>query len=190
MKIKSLSLIIMLALCLTVGGVYATWSYAEEDVSAATDTTALSIAASTSSGAAGTITVNADNLQINIVNGGNYKTELEVTGSVTVTFAPTPETAPSLLPTSFTWALSASDAALAAKHGSENIITSVTNTEKAITLDAGNSYTATITAAEIQNLITLNEITLETSAEHAEYKAVVDALTDAFTITVAPAASN
>jgi hypothetical protein len=121
-----------------------------------------------------------------IVNEGGYKTKLAVKGTVSVTFTPTAGTDASKVPTAFTWSISATDDALAAEHGGEKILTGVNTTAQNITLNAENSYTVTIQASEIAALIDLTEITLETSDEHAVYKAIVDRL-DAFTITVAPA---
>ncbi len=186
MKIKSLSMILMLALCLSVSGVYATWTYAEAEVASVDTTAKLSIDEAVVSGAAGTLAVDASELTMKVVNGGGYTTKLAVTGTVSVTFTPTAETDASKVPTAFTWSISATDAALAADHGGEKILTGVTTTPQNITLNAENSYTVTIQASEIAALIDLTEITLETSDEHALYKAIVDGL-DAFTITVAPA---
>lgn len=186
MKIKSLSMILMLALCLSVSGVYATWTYAEAEVASEDTTAQLSIDEAVVSGAAGTLAVDASGLSMKIVNEGGYKTKLAVTGSVTITLAPTEGTAASKVPTAFTWSISATDAALTAAHGTDKILTSVDTTAQNITLNAENSYTVTIQASEIAALIDLTEITLETSDEHAAYKAIVDGL-DAFTITVAPA---
>ena len=67
------------------------------------------------------------------------------------------------------------------------MLTSVNTAAQNITLNADNSYTVTVEASEIAALIDLNEIVLETAAEHGQYKSVIDAL-DAFTITVSVAA--
>ena len=183
MKIKRLSLIITLALCITVGSVYASWTYAEEQVASADDSISLGIDAAANSGAAGLIAVDASGLTIDIVDGGSYNTKLEVKGSVSVTFTPDERADSSVLPTGFKWNLTASAAALSATHGGDKIITSVTDTATAFTLDGDNK--ATISADAIKALISLNEITLETLSEHDEYRAVIESISNgAFTLTV------
>ncbi len=184
MKIKSLSIIIMLALCLTISGVYATWTYAEADVADVTGTASLTINTAAIGDAAGTLAIDTSALTMEIVDtDGDHTTKLEATGTVKITFTPNPDTDKSEVPTAFTWAISATDAALAATHGTDKVLTSVDTTAQNITLNADNSYTVTVEASEIAALIDLNEIVLETAAEHAEYKTVIEAL-DAFTITV------
>lgn len=181
MKIKSFSLVIALALCLTISGVYATWTYAEADVASADDTASLTIDAAAIGDAAGVLDVQST-LAMQIVDtDGDHTTALSITGDVVITFTPNPATAASEVPTEFTWTLSGP---AGAKFGTENVFTNVNTDAHDITLNADNTYTVTITAAEFANYITLNAIVLETAAEHAEYKAVIDALST-FTITVA-----
>ncbi|MBO5206641.1 MAG: hypothetical protein J6K44_04560 [Clostridia bacterium] len=187
MKIKRLSLIITLALCLTVGGVYATWTYAEGQIQPSSGTASLTIEAAANEGEAGTINVDTNSLSITVENGGSYNTILSVTGNITVTLTPTPETdpslLPSLLPTSFSWTITLTEAAEEATYGGQKILT-VTGTTKYGTFE---NNTATITAADIEELITLTEFTLKNTEEHESYKNVIEAIDGpAFTITVTP----
>lgn len=183
MKIKRLSLIITLALCLTVGGVYATWTYAEGQIQSNSGTASLTIEAAANEGEAGTINVDTNSLSITVENGGSYKTVLSVTGDITVTLTPTAGTDTSLLPNSFTWTLTATDAAKNATYNGEKILT----VDGATQNGTFSSNTATIAADDIAKLITLTEFTLKNTEEHESYKSVIDAIAGpAFTITVTP----
>ena len=183
MKIKRLSLIITLALCLTVGGVYATWTYAEGEIQPSSGTTSLTIEAAANEGEAGTINVDTDSLYITVENDGSYNTVLSVTGDITVTLNPTPETDTSLLPTYFTWTIALTENANNATYDGQKILT-VTGTTKNGTFE---NNIATISAADIKELINLKEFRLKNSEEHASYKSVIDAIGGAaFEITVTP----
>ena len=183
MKIKRLSLIITLALCLTVGGVYATWTYAEGQIQPSSGTASLTIEAAANEGEAGTINVDTGSLSITVENGGSYKTVLSVVNDVTVTLTPTEGTDTALLPTSFTWTITLTDNANNATYGGEKILTVDSTAQSGTFVD----NTATISAEDIKELITLTEFTLKNSEEHESYKSVIDAIDGpAFTITVTP----
>lgn len=89
-KMKKLGLIILMALVLTVGGVYATFDYARATVDSVT-TQALdkSIAGATEDTKKGTIALDVSQVMLRIDDTGSHKTGLEIGNSViTVTFTP------------------------------------------------------------------------------------------------------
>ena len=88
---KKLTVIIALMLVITIGGVYATWNYAQGDV-AKVDKYLDSVTKITDkvvTTSKGTIAIDATGLSILIDDAdNNHVAELSVTGSVTVTFTP------------------------------------------------------------------------------------------------------
>ena len=86
---KKLGLIIIMALVLTVGGVYATFDYAQNDVASQDAVLTKTIAGAKTENAKGTIAIDVETFQLKIDDTGrNLKTGLETGGFVTVTFTP------------------------------------------------------------------------------------------------------
>lgn len=85
---KKLGLIILMALVLTVGGVYATFNYAQADVDSKTATLNKGIAGTNTETPKGTISINVDDFLVKIDDTGTLKTGLTTQGNVKVTFTP------------------------------------------------------------------------------------------------------
>lgn len=87
---KKLGLIIIMALVLTVGGVYATFDYAQNDVASVNKVLTKTIAGAKTENAKGTIAIDVETFQLKIDDVGvkDLKTGLETQGYVTVTFTP------------------------------------------------------------------------------------------------------
>lgn len=90
---KSVGLLAALALCVTVGGVYATWIYATDAVPTAYATMSVTLTGTSSGGQAGTLTIAGTNtgLKIDDPAGGEvHKAELayDAAGYFTITFTP------------------------------------------------------------------------------------------------------
>ena len=89
---KKLSILIALALILTVGGVYATWNYAQGSVPSvpkALDGSTKITDKVVDSKSKGNIYVDPSNLLIQIDDANNdHYAELTVTGSIKITFTP------------------------------------------------------------------------------------------------------
>lgn len=82
--------VIALALCITIGGVYATWTYtATNDIMDVNQTKTLQMAGATETGAAGAYEIDVSGLSLVIddTNSDHYP-ELVVSGNVVVTFVP------------------------------------------------------------------------------------------------------
>jgi hypothetical protein len=94
LKSKLLTLFIAFALVITVGGVYATWTYTSDDATSANVPGAfsptISINDATEVGAPGTVSVNSDNaIAYTINNGGSYNTILnDNDGKYVISYAP------------------------------------------------------------------------------------------------------
>lgn len=86
---KKLSLLMALAMLITIGGVYATWSYSEGVMyTKVHEHFTISIAGAVSEDAKGVITVDTSGLSILIDNDGNYVPEMTISGAIKVYFKP------------------------------------------------------------------------------------------------------
>lgn len=91
---KRLSVLASLALCVTVGGVYATWIYATQEVPTAYATMGVTLTGTSQGGQAGTLTIAGTNVDLTIddLAGDNklHKAELvfDKDGYFTITFTP------------------------------------------------------------------------------------------------------
>lgn len=163
---KKLNILAVSALVATIGGVYATWTYASKEATADDVTVGVSVANKGEATEKGTITVTG-NVQLVIDDtNGDYTAELVVAdGSEDLTIT-------------FTAADSGADADVI-ENGivMEYVITvegytyenasifTVSNTPTA--LNGGNAtFETTITAQEICNAITISEIVLDTEAKY------------------------
>lgn len=86
---KKLSLLMALAMIITIGGVYATWTYSEGVMSTKVhEHFNISLVGATSTNAKGTLTVDPSGLSIVIDNNGDYEPVMTISGSVKVYFTP------------------------------------------------------------------------------------------------------
>ena len=91
---KRLSVLASLALCVTVGGVYATWIYATQEVPTAYATMGVTLTGTSQGGQAGTLTIAGSNVDLTIDDVATdtelHKATLvyETTGYFTITFTP------------------------------------------------------------------------------------------------------
>lgn len=86
---KKLGIIAALAMCVTVGGVYAQWSYSEGIASGMNGSKTVELAGVSTNTKKGVITVDTNGFSIEIDDTNNDKYgELVLTGNITVTFSP------------------------------------------------------------------------------------------------------
>ena len=89
---KRLSLLVMLMLLVTVGGVYATWNYAQGNVSETQGFALPTMETAVRDTSKGTINVDTSGLTMKVDDdandGENHKAVLVMTGKITVTFTP------------------------------------------------------------------------------------------------------
>ena len=85
---KRMNLLMSMATVLVVGGVYATWSYSQGSVAAATDEYSVVMTAETISGEKGHFDVVSTSVTFEVENAGGYKPKLQGDGLVEVYFTP------------------------------------------------------------------------------------------------------
>lgn len=87
---RRLSVLVMLIVCVTVGSVYAAWTYKGTTVSAADKTLSHGLTTATTAGDVGLFEIVANNVDISIdqMAEGNYEAQLKITGEVSVHFTP------------------------------------------------------------------------------------------------------
>lgn len=87
---KKLSLLVALCLLITVGGVYATWNYAQNEV--ITDgkgfIESIHLTEMTTPSSMGSLTVDTSGATVVVDDGGHYKPEMIGNGEIVVTLAP------------------------------------------------------------------------------------------------------
>jgi len=197
---KKLSILIALMLCITIGGVYATWTYtqttdvADESVGAAMNLTSVVYA-----GSYGTYEIDKSNLALTIdpKTGTTHTTSLVVNGELVVKFTPATHAPVDIkqngVPTKFSFTLSndswtfddnTSDAVAA-----KNIISLKHSGLHDVTWqDAGDgTFTFTLDAAAIADHLELTEFVLDTKILYDAYSTalskgqIVFAVTDGIT---------
>lgn len=174
---KKISLLIALALCLTISGVYATWVYSQsDDVADITGATAITMTEATFTGTYGTYSVDTSNLsmQVDPKVGTAHVTSLLITGDLTITFSPNTYVPDDIknngVASTYAFSLSNNDW----KYNTEYIIT--VNTDKhdiSWTKASNGTFTYTISAETLASYLTLTEFSLDTKAEYDAYDRVL-----------------
>ncbi|MBQ7337054.1 MAG: hypothetical protein IJW40_01235 [Clostridia bacterium] len=92
---KKLSILVALILCVTIGGVYATWIYIGGDLDPAKSQMSVDLASATNDTASGTLSIESNTIRIMIdqkdqdpEGGYDYTAVTEVTGEVVIRFTP------------------------------------------------------------------------------------------------------
>ncbi|MBQ7330293.1 MAG: hypothetical protein IJW94_00640 [Oscillospiraceae bacterium] len=174
---KRLSILIALVLCITIGGVYATWVYSQsDDVADITGAKAISMTEATFTGTYGTYHVDTSGLSLTVdpKEGTTHTTALKISGNLVVTFTPNTyapvEVKENGVPSTFAFSLSNADW----KYDGTNLITVDTALHNITwTPDGNGAFTYTISAAQLANYITLTEYTLDTKVDYDAYDAAL-----------------
>ncbi len=88
---KKISILVMLILCVTIGGVYAAWTYSDANLSSSVDTTISHGMASITSVEVGDLKIVSNSLLVKVDQADEqYHAGLVVTGQITVSFVPGP----------------------------------------------------------------------------------------------------
>ena len=85
---KKLSLLIALALIVTIGGVYAAWNYSQGSAASVEITREINMAQVNTDGNKGTISASPSNVAFLVDDAGDYHTTLTGTGEFAITFTP------------------------------------------------------------------------------------------------------
>lgn len=182
---KKLGLLMAMALTVTVGGVYATWTYTQNtDVADETVNTAMNLTGVAYSGSYGTYAIDRSTLELKIdpMEGTTHTTALLIKGQIVITFTPNSvapqEVKNEGVPTTIQFGLSNTNwtfdddttDAVAAR----NIITLTHGGEKENIAwgepdKTTGVFTYTITAEELAKHLSLTEFNLDTKAKYDAY---------------------
>ena len=175
---KKIGLIIGMALCVTVGGVYATWTYTQNtDVADETVNMTMNLTDVAYSGSYGTYKIDTTNLTLKIdpKTGTTHTTALYTEGQIVISFTPN-SVAPAEVKTNgvastFQFGLTNPNW----KYEDKYIATLKHNDAEAITwgTPVDGIFYYTISAAEIHDHIALTEFTLDTKAKYDAYNTVL-----------------
>ncbi len=186
---KKLSALIALALCITIGGVYATWNYAQGDVSSLSKAFNESMAGTSENTAAGQIAINTDTLSITIddlvinetgVAGTDHKAEAYFDGYVTVTFTPTVGADDDVVNFGIDTKYNFSILTTLDSWSYEGTVlfdvdeTPVSVAKESLTKNADGSFSYKIDAKDISDKITINEFHLPTAEDYNNFRAVLN----------------
>lgn len=176
---KKLSILVALILCVTIGGVYATWTYPGTSVAEYKIPLTHQMAGVDFSGSAGVYEVTSNTLAYTIDQKatGDYTPVMSLSGSVSFTFTAHNQISDSALTAALTPTVTIYTEDLSSATYGGNAIFTV-NSSFSLTLDednwtqSGNVYTYTIQASELAGAITLNDgFYLDTHDEYLAFQA-------------------
>ena len=175
---KKLGLLIAMILCVTIGGVYATWTYTQNtDVADETVNKSLNLTGVEYVGSYGTYNVNVDGLTLKIdpKPGTTHTTALVAEGEIVITFTPNsvaPQTVKdSAVASTYQFTLSNANwiyegnKVVELKHTGAHDIT--------WTKQDDGTFTFVITATAVLEHISLTEFNLDTKAKYDAYNTVL-----------------
>jgi len=173
---KKLSILVALILCVTIGGVYAVWTYTGDTMSTTDRTLSHGLATATTEGNVGVYKIVHNDIDIKIDQKapGDYTANLVMSGSITVTFTPNdgaPDTiVNNAIPSVAYLVLSDVSTNL---YGGQEIYTA-TNEKIALNWTKGGDgvFTATVTAEQLDAILDINSFELDTHAEYLAFKDV------------------
>lgn len=189
MKTKSISLILVLAILITIGGVYAAWLYAETPLNAVHGHVgSFGLATAVVNNSKGTITVDGSNAHLSIDQAADndYTAKLTASGSITVTFQPSDVFAHShqdLTSIDMQYALvtTGDPATFTCPYatGDSLLFKDFDTTKKTITLtkmttgENAGAFVGSIDAEDLLTLLKINEFKLDTIEKHTAFSAKV-----------------
>lgn len=175
---KRISLLIALCMLLTIGGVYATWTYTQNtDVADEAVNMNMNLTDVAYSGSYGTYKVDTSSLKLAIdpKEGTTHTTALYIDGNIVITFTPNSvapvEVKENGLDTTYTLSLSNPNW----KYNSQDIVTlnHAGAHDVVWTKQADGTFTYTISAADLADHISLAEIVLDTKVAYDAYNVVL-----------------
>ena len=173
---KKLSLLVAFALIITIGGVYAAWSYAQGDVETAQGFVLPKMETVTTTGSKGQISVDTSGLTMKVDdtddgNAHNTKLVMNDGGKIVITFTPA-EGADSTVVTS---GIKMQAVITCTENWEYNGTPMFTiDTTKNTFTTTGTALTWEITADQIAEAVSLSEIELDTYAEFLSYQTVLN----------------
>lgn len=182
---RKIGTIITLAVALVIGGVYATFNYAENTPVAKDSQFQATVLEDADIGTPiGTIEITSNTLQLKVKNKGENVTALDtIDGELTATFTPETYAPTNIKDNGIDWGVRIEFEGVNEYEGTTVLTTTSygTSYEKVLVGDTP-SKTLTLNNANIGGLIGVTEISLPTYAEYQAYKAVLDAITIKITL--------
>ena len=175
---KKLTLLIALCMLLTIGGVYATWTYTQNtDVADEAVNMTLNLADVAYSGSYGTYKVDVTglNLIIDPKAGTAHTTALYATGNIVITFTPNSVAPAEIKANGVASTYSFSLANTNWKYADRDIV-AVNHTDKhdiVWTRNNDGTFSFTISAEEFMEHVSLTEFELDTKTKYDAYNAVL-----------------
>lgn len=187
---KKLSLIVALAVVLTIGGVFAAWSYPSDTPDFATGNVTVGIELGDSLGAKGSVTASVQGFKIEptATDGTNYKAILSDDTKVVLQFTPTLGSKyndGTQLKIAYTVTVDNNPTTDAAAGAAQKIFNTTDKISVQKTFDVATTEdpaTITLTAADLG--IALNDFTLDTKAKYDAFEEALTSVTKHFTITI------
>lgn len=182
---RKLSTLIAIALIVTIGGVYAAWNYAQGTTASVEITREVNMAQVNTNSNKGTISANPTDFAFLVDDGGSYKAVLKGTGSLAITFTASTgadaDTIANGIKMIATIEVKSDNNTL--YEGLTPLTTNTENGANVIDLTTnGPSKTATLTAAQILNAVTLCDVTLDTKLKNDQFHAALKDYTIFITI--------
>ena len=178
-RIRLLSLAIVLALALTVSGVYATFVYSQATPDATNSNWQTNVlAGATTTGKKGTITITQNTLMLKVDNKGGNKTGLdEISGSLQATFTPAVGADANVITDGIIWNIRITFTNNSFR--GQNILTTTTTgvSWNNVQLNEGaTSLSVSLDEAALIGLIDVTEFELPTYADYLAYKTAFEAV--------------
>jgi hypothetical protein len=178
---KKLSLLISLILCVTIGGVYATWVYTQStDVADESVNMSMNLGNVTYEGSNGTYEVNADGLTLKIEpkTGTAHTTALEATGKIVIKFTPNVYADNTVKENGVasTYQLSLSNSNWVYNDGTgEKPVMVILHNEKhdIVWTKQGSDFIFEISAEDLADHLSLTEFSLDTKADYDAFNTVL-----------------
>lgn len=178
---KRLSILILAAMLLTVGGVYATWNYAQGNAALVTSYQQPMMTDKVVDTAKGTISVNKDAVKIYIDDAdNNHVAEATFEGELVVTFTPAKGADETVIQSGIEIQYSVTTTPDWAYEGTQ--IFTATNTDpvkitemqRYVAEDGTVTFVGTIPVSEIQSRVQLGSISLPTAEDYEAFKQVLN----------------
>lgn len=173
---KKLGIIIMIALALTVGGVYATFVYAQNDVASVDGTLTSELGAKALDTAKGTIKITTDFKVLIDDLDSNLTTKYTTSGSTKITFTPAQGADQDVVDNGIKLKLTIAFGGTNAYEGTPIFKTKDAYTADGVLLNGGNKVLGDITV-DLADYIDVSLISLPTSAKYDAFKTAFDATT-------------
>ena len=188
---KKVSILIALALLLTVGGVYATWTYANQPITAVSRTATIQMAALGTESEAGVITPLFNGARIVIDDTGSYKAGVTTEGSLDITFQPnagSPDNIKDGIIAEYYVEWTGANTYKDDENQDIAIFTTTSTSASPVTIalttdsNADGAYEASISVADLVDLLDFTQPTVDTLSEYTALSNVLSAGT--FRVTV------